>query len=54
MRTPGVINVYCEEPWYVAQPEPEEEFVGTLEAMQTCHRPWQPTVIGLFAANRRR
>lgn len=39
MRTPGVIDVYCEQPWYVARPEPEEEFVGTLEAMQTITGP---------------
>ena len=28
-----VIEVYRRQPWYVARPEPEEEFVGRLDAL---------------------
>jgi hypothetical protein len=30
-----VPDVYRKQPWYQARPEPEEEFEGTLESMQT-------------------
>jgi hypothetical protein len=30
-----VLDVYRKQPWYQARPEPEEEFEGTLESMQT-------------------
>lgn len=38
MHLPEVIDVHHRQPWYVARPEPEREFVGTLESV--------PTVIG--------
>ena len=38
MHVPEIIDVHRGQPWYVARPEPEREFVGTLESV--------PTVIG--------
>lgn len=39
MRLPRVIDVYCGQPWYMARPEPEEGFVGTLEAVRAITGP---------------
>jgi hypothetical protein len=38
MNLPEALDVHSGQPWYVARPEPERQFVGTLEAV--------PTVIG--------
>jgi hypothetical protein len=34
-----VIDVYGGQTWYVARPEPEQEFIGTLEAVPTITGP---------------
>jgi hypothetical protein len=34
-----VLDVYRKQPWYQARPEPEEEFEGTMEFMQTVIAP---------------